>query len=100
MGEIEALFMALMAFGAVAVLLFWRKSDFTIRVRRGRAHFRGKLPASLRQAVQEFLADEIERHRSFKVHGVWDKKRLRLWFRGDLSLGDQQRLRNVLVNGQ
>ena len=100
MEEYEVLFMALVSCGVLWACFFWRKNDFTIRVHRGKADCRGKLPVHLRQAVEEFLAQEMESRRSFKVQGNWEKKRLRLWFQGDLTRGEQQRIRNLLVNSQ
>ena len=100
MEEFEALFMALVGCGVLAACFFWHRSDFTIRVHRGKTECQGKLPAHLRQAVEEFLAQEMENGRSFKVQGNWEKKRLRLWFAGDLSRCEQQRIRNLLVNSR
>jgi hypothetical protein len=88
--------LTLPAFGILVIYLLWPKSDFTFRVYRRKARSFGKLPAPLRQVLEEFLALEMEGTRTFKVHGTWQKKRLHLRFRGDLTRGEQQRIRNLM----
>jgi hypothetical protein len=80
---------------------FWRRSDFTIRVRDGSVVCKGKLPQSMKQALTRYLAQEMPAKRSFRVKGVWQSKgsRPRIWFGGDLTPGEQQRLRNFIQNG-
>lgn len=92
---------ALVVFVGVVVVGIWLlryRSDFTISVRRGVYRIKGQMPTPLRQAVEEYLTRELEKHPTFKVHGTWQKKRLRIWFSGAISRGEQQRLRNIMIN--
>jgi hypothetical protein len=82
----------------VFLYFVWPRADFTFTVCHGKSSCFGKLPVHLRQILEDFLTKEMEGDRSFKVQGSWHKKRLRLSFRGDLTVGERQRIRNLLVN--
>jgi hypothetical protein len=90
--------LAMLVIGLVVFYFLWPKPDFTFRVNHGKAQSTGKLPVNLRQVLEEFLTQELDDNRTFKVHGTWRKKRLQLDFRGDLTKGERQRIRNLLTN--
>jgi hypothetical protein len=85
---------------AVAYQIFVaRRADFVIRVRDGRVSFRGKFPAALQGAASEFLLTDLGVTDRVRILGNWPAGRggrLVLWFRGRLSDGQKQRVRNFL----
>ena len=82
---------------AVYRLLLAKQADFTIRVRRGTVEYKGKFPLAMQQPLTQLLLEDLMLKRSVKIMGVWDRRRLRLWFRGSLSPGQRQRIRNFLT---
>jgi hypothetical protein len=91
------------AVGAVAIyvtlrLLVWRRADFTVRVRAGAIDFRGKFPLAWQAALAGLLR-EMNVEGSATILGRWQGQRLRVWFRGALTEGQKQRIRNFLLTG-
>jgi|SRR5581483_4974461 len=71
--------------------------DFTISLRKGQVSYRGKVPLAQQPSIAEFLLRDLELHGPLKILGCRNKGRLKLWFRGKLSPGEKQRIRNFLV---
>jgi hypothetical protein len=90
--------LALLVLAAVAAALFWRPSDFVIRVRDGRVEFKGRLPRAHHGAITRFLLDDLKLQRGAKIMGTRAGRRLRLRFRGKMSQEDRQRVRNFLAS--
>ncbi|HJT76071.1 MAG TPA: hypothetical protein VJ739_02625 [Gemmataceae bacterium] len=81
----------------LAVVLLARRADFTIRVRRGRVWWRGKFPRGLRPDLEEFLLRDLALRGSVTICGRRQRGRLETWFRGGLTPGQKQRIRNFLL---
>ncbi len=86
----------LAAAGIIVAVLFLRRSDFVIRLRQGRIACKGKLPLS-QIALEELLIKDLGLHDAVTISGARRGGRLQLWFRGDLTKGEQQRIRNYLL---
>jgi hypothetical protein len=86
----------LAAVAIVLAVLFLRRSDFVIRVRDGRIACKGKIPLS-QIALEELLVNDLGLRGSVTISGARRGGRLQLWFRGDLTKGEQQRIRNYLL---
>jgi hypothetical protein len=82
--------------GIILAVLFLRRSDFVIRVQDGRVACKGKLPLS-QIALEELLVKDLAIAGPAKIAGCRRGGRLHLWFRGDLTKGEQQRIRNYLL---
>jgi hypothetical protein len=74
-----------------------RRNDFVIRVRRGTVVCRGRVPQSQTRGLSEFLLDDLAVRDAVTIRGRWQKGRLRVWFHGNLTKGQQQRVRNFLL---
>lgn len=74
-----------------------RPSNLRIVVRDGQVAVDGPVLRSRRGQVTEFFAQHLAEVRRARVVGNWDGRRLQLSFRGGLSAGEQQRLRNYLL---
>jgi hypothetical protein len=81
----------------LAIVFFWRRSDFVIRVRRKQVTFRGKLPLRSHQGIAEFLLKDLDVQGPVTILGRRDRGRMKVWFRGRLTQGQQQRVRNFLL---
>jgi hypothetical protein len=93
-----------LAAGAAVILLiyyalFGRRADFVIDVKRGQVRCRGKVPLAVQQRLTHFLVDDLGIRDSVRILGANRGKRLQVWFRGRLSPGERQRIRNFLVAG-
>jgi hypothetical protein len=90
-------------FAVVAVLfvlaLLWVRnhSDFVIRVRRGEVRCRGRVPLAQTRGLREFLLDDLAVRDGVTIRGRWQGGRLRVWCSGNLTRGQQQRVRNFLL---
>ncbi len=85
--------------GGLLYLFFQhRRYDFAIRVRNGQVEYEGRFPRAQHQALAEFLLNDLSVPDSLAIMGAYHGKRLVLWFRGRLSPGQRQRIRNFLVN--
>src|SRR5690348_14814244 len=90
---------ALALVGGLLYLFFLqRRYDFAVRVRNRRIEYRGRFPRAQQQALAEFLLKDLSVHDSLAIMGAHQGKRLVLWFRGSLSEGEKQRIRNFLVS--
>lgn len=80
-------------------LLFGRRADFVIDVRHGRVRCKGKLPLAVLHRLTPFLLNDLAIQDSVRILGARRGHRMQVWFRGRLSPGEQQRIRNFLVSG-
>lgn len=84
--------------GLLYVFFLHRRYDFAIRVRNRRIEYEGHFPRAQQQALAEFLLKDLSVPDSLAIMGAHHGNRLVLWFRGRLSEGQRQRIRNFLVN--
>jgi hypothetical protein len=84
--------------GLLYVFFLHRRYDFAIRVRNRRVEYEGQIPRAHQQALAEFLLKDLSVPDSLAIMGAHHGNRLVLWFRGRLSEGQRQRIRNFLVN--
>jgi hypothetical protein len=97
----DFLMRAAVAAAVIAIIvrfLLVRRADFVIRIRGEKIHFQGGFPLSQRAELTELLR-ELKPAGSAKIMGVRHGQRLRIWFSGSLSAGQQQRIRNFLLSG-
>jgi hypothetical protein len=83
----------------VYCVLFGRRADFVIHVRRGQVRCKGKVSLALQQRLAHFLLEDLGIRDSVRILGAHRGKRLQVWFRGRISPGEQQRIRNFLALG-
>jgi hypothetical protein len=81
---------------AVLVLCFRRRKDFVVRAGPGRFECRGRMSLPQQKALAQFLLHDVEVRGPVTIMGRRADGRLHLWFRGQLTPGEQQRIRNVL----
>jgi hypothetical protein len=93
MGE-STLFAAIVV--ALIAFYVWQRNDFIVRAGPGRFECRGLLPLVRQKALAQFLLHELPLRGEIKIMGKKTGGRLRLWFRGPLTPGEQQRIRNFL----
>jgi len=77
--------------------LFQGHFDFTIQVREGQVLCKGKIALAQQQSVAAFLLDEMCLQGPVKILGRRNQGRISLAFRGRLSPGEQQRIRNFFA---
>jgi hypothetical protein len=94
--ELPNYVLALLAVGVVIALLIFRRADFVINVRGRRVYCKGKCPVS-EAALAEFFGNDLALTGPVTVRGVRRNGRLQLSFRGRLTNGDKQRIRNYLL---
>jgi hypothetical protein len=82
---------------AVAVAYVWWRPDFVVRVRDGHCRCRGKLALAVQRAFARFLLDDLRPPGPVTISGKYRQRRLRLRFRGRLTPGQKQRIRNFLL---
>jgi len=88
--------LALFVAGVVLVVLWdTRRKDFVVRFHRGRFTCRGKL--AQQHALAQFLRDDLDVTGPIEISGRRRNGRLLLWFGGDLTRGQEQRIRNFLL---
>jgi hypothetical protein len=80
-------------------LLLRRRADFVIRIREDRVDFKGNFPRAQRAAIIHFLSTEAGIRGPCKIFGSWKKGRPAVWFSGQMSEGDKQRIRNLFCVG-
>ena len=85
-------------FAVIAAVLLWPRSDFVIRVRDGQVTCTGKLPVAQHAAVARFILQDLKPQGPLTIRGTWEGRRLRLRFRGPISEGDRQCVRNFFAN--
>jgi Protein of unknown function (DUF3634) len=78
-------------------VIVYQTTDFEIRLRNGVVAFKGKVPMAQRSALTEFLVRDFGMDRAVTIRGARRSKRLRLWFHGNLSAGEKQRIRNFVA---
>src|SRR5947209_5818559 len=89
--------LAALLVGAAALWYVLQRKDFVIRVRGGRCLCTGSIPRAIHPAVAQFLLDDLRVRGRVTVSGTRRGGRLRLWYRGRLTPGDKQRIRNFLL---
>jgi hypothetical protein len=80
-------------------VLFSRHADFVIHIRRGQVQCQGKMPLAMQQRLTHFLLEDLAIKDSVRILGAQRGNRLQVWFRGRISPGEQQRIRNFLTIG-
>ncbi len=81
----------------VAWLLLRRRSDFRIRITLGRTAVSGRLSKAQQSKIRGYFDETKLSAPAVKITGRWDDQgRLKLQFRGTLSKGEQQMIRNYL----
>ena len=99
---ITLLFRLAVAVGVMLIaylVLFSRHTDFVIEVRGGQVRHKGKIALAVVQQLTPFLLHDLGITDSVRILGSTSGGRLRVWFRGRISPGQQQRIRNFLANG-
>jgi hypothetical protein len=82
---------------ALAFSCLRRPWNLRIIVRNGQVQVDGAAVGGRRSEIVEFFRLELAEARNARVDGHWDGRYLRTHFRGDLSAGQQQRVRNFLL---
>jgi hypothetical protein len=90
--------LSLGVFAVMAAALLWPRSDFVIRFRDGQVTCQGKLPLAQHAAIAHFILHDLNRQRPLTIRGTWSGRRLQLRFRGSISAGDQQCVRNFFAS--
>jgi hypothetical protein len=82
--------------GVILVVLYQTgRKDFVVRLRDGRFSCKGRLPQ--RSTLEQFLREDLALNGPLEIAGRRRGGRLVLWFGGDLTPGQQQRIRNFLL---
>jgi hypothetical protein len=81
---------------AAAVWFLCTRPDFVIRVRHGQVRWQGKVPQAVREGLAEFLLQDLSLRGHVTICGRWRRDRVETWFRGGLTPGQRQRIRNYL----
>jgi hypothetical protein len=84
---------------AAYVLLFGRHAEFVIEVRNGTVRSRGRIAQVVVQRLTPFLLHDLGITDSLRILGTVRGRQMRVWFRGRISAGQQQRIRNFLNSG-
>ena len=79
-------------------LLVFRPADFSVRVRNGVLQFHGAFPRIRQSDFAELLLSDLQLRHAVAVHGVRRGGRLSVWFSGQISEGQKQRIRNFLLS--
>ena len=79
----------------LAVLYQAGRADFVVRYRDGRLSCKGRLAQQV--ALEQFLRDDLAVRGPVRIAGRRRRGRLLLWFGGELTPGQQQRIRNFLL---
>lgn len=92
----------LLAVAGVIVLVFYfngrRRYDFVLKVRHGTVTAAGRAPPALRAAAADLFANDFPPTVRMTIFGrVRRDRSVILEFRGHLSAGDRQRIRNFLA---
>src|SRR5262245_474537 len=85
--------------GGVYWFILHRSADFIIDVRRGEVRSKGKISLAVLQRLTPFLLEDLAIRDYVRIYGVQRGPRISVWFRGRLSPGEQQRIRNFLASG-
>ena len=91
--------LAVVAFAAYVIyfFVFRRHFEFAIRLRRSSVTFHGRVPVAMQSGISQFLLQDLSLTDPVSIYGAWNNRRLSIWFRGSLSDGEKQRIRNFLV---
>jgi hypothetical protein len=82
----------------LVVVYVLQRKDFVIRARPGRFECWGRFALAHQQALAGFLQHDLKLRGPIKIMGKWLRGRMRVSFRGPLTPGEQQRIRNFLAN--
>jgi hypothetical protein len=83
--------------GLPAYFLARGRWNLRITVRDGTIDIAGQALQAKSVPVRNFWKEQLSDVRRARVEGRWDGRRLQLRFDGDLSPGQQQRIRNYLL---
>jgi hypothetical protein len=82
--------------GVLLVVLYQAgRADFVARFHDGRLTCKGRLAQQV--ALEQFLRDDLAVRGPVRITGRRLRGRLLLWFGGELTPGQQQRIRNFLL---
>jgi hypothetical protein len=89
------------AVGAVVIvaaylILFGRRAEFVIEVRKGTVRGKGKIAQAVVHRLTPFLLHDLGITDSVRILGTARGRQMRVWFRGRINPGQQQRIRNFL----
>lgn len=84
--------------GLLGHFLVRRPCNLRVVVRQGHVQVSGPILANRQGTVAEFFEQDLPEVRYARVEGFWDGRRLELRFAGELSPGQQQRIRNFFLN--
>jgi hypothetical protein len=92
-----AIFFVFLFLAGVVVVVLWDTSrrDFVVRYEAGRFTCRGRLAQPA--ALEQFLRDDLCVAGPLEISGRRHGGRLSLWFKGRLTPGEAQRIRNFLL---
>jgi len=90
--------LSLGVFAVIAAVLLWPRSDFVIRFRDGQVKCTGKLPLVQHATIAHFILRDLNPQGPLTIRGTREGRRLRLRFRGSISEGDRQCVRNFFAN--
>lgn len=79
----------------LAILYQASRADFVVNYRGGRFTCKGRL--AQQPALEQFLRDDLAVGGAVRIAGRRRHGRLVLWFGGELTPGQQQRIRNFLL---
>jgi len=79
--------------------LFGRRADFVVSIRHGQVRWKGKVPAGLQERLSNFLRNELQFAGSARIMGAYRGPHMRIWFSGQMTRAQQQRIRNLLLAG-
>jgi hypothetical protein len=82
---------------ALYYIFIHRRADFVISVRGGSVQYRGALSLAVQQALTPFLLHDFGVQGPVRIMGARRGGRLTLGWRGRLTPGQLQRLRNFLL---
>jgi hypothetical protein len=96
-------FLIRLAIGVGVLFLLYRaffgqRVDFAIVVKGGRLTYQGKLAAAIRPGLQMLLLDDLALLGPVRITGTRYRDGLFLRFRGNLTMGQKQRIRNFLLS--
>jgi hypothetical protein len=81
----------------LVLLYLSQRKDFVIRAApSGRFECKGRLPKACQQELAQLLHD-LNLRGPVTILGKRSGRRIRLWFRGPLTPGEQQRVRNFMA---
>lgn len=101
--DLDPYFMLRLALGAVFLYVVYQvlrpgRPRFVVTLHGQRVTSRGAIPAWLLPEIEHFLRYDLELAGRVRILGYQEGSLLRLRFQGPLSLPQQQRIRNFLID--